>query len=67
MDRDTAISTAAAAAAQIQTALVWAEANLPDERWANVHKLLSKAATEAEAILGSSPGTIHPSDGTPKT
>lgn len=66
MDRETAISTAAAAAVQIQTALVWAEANIPNDGWASVHKLLSKAAKEAEAILGSPAGTIHPDGGTDK-
>jgi hypothetical protein len=66
MDRETAISTASAAANQIQAALAWAEANLPDPRWASVHKLLSKAATEAEAILGTGAGSIHPDGGTDK-
>lgn len=62
MDRDTAISTTAAASIQIQTALQWAEVNLPDPRWATVHGLLTKAATLAEEILDA-PGTIRPDDG----
>ena len=59
MDKETAISTAAAAAVQIQTAITWAETNLADPRWAMVHGLLTKAATLAEEILDA-PGSLLP-------
>lgn len=62
MDQETAVSTTAAAAIQIQTALTWAETNLADPRWAMVHGLLTKAATLAEEILNA-PGAIRPDDG----